>query len=357
MSVLANIGSIESKPTKSKASRKGKQAWRKNIDLSTLETGLEERLEEKIKGGVPIVEQTNSDLFQVDTKPDANIIAPPKKKLRIEKILESSSKITVPGKSNKQLEKEVYKDRYDRKLKASLKALVNKPFFKEDPLLNRSNTSVNQRYDVWAGEEDNNAAIEQRNHKKSLSKLSTMELHYKEKKIKKPIVLESALDLKKLIVPAVELPHPGMSYVPDETERLDLVNKVAKNIRKEIAKETKISKFIKNFKGNKNQAIEFEQKLVEKEALIQTKTEIAKVKATIPKTKLGKYSVKQIEIPVKLSGKLTKSLRTLKPESNLLLESFVGLQKRNLIEPRVRVEKKRRYKLKTTEKWSYKDFK
>lgn len=50
----------------SQPSRKGKRAWRKNVDLNDLETGLEELREEVIKGG-PVSEKASSELFITDT--------------------------------------------------------------------------------------------------------------------------------------------------------------------------------------------------------------------------------------------------------------------------------------------------
>ncbi|MCJ1469453.1 hypothetical protein MMC07_008086 [Pseudocyphellaria aurata] len=48
-------------------SRKGKRAWRKNVDVSEIEAGLENVREEIIAGGV-IAEKTSDSLFIVDTK-------------------------------------------------------------------------------------------------------------------------------------------------------------------------------------------------------------------------------------------------------------------------------------------------
>ncbi|MCJ1271748.1 hypothetical protein MMC22_011653 [Lobaria immixta] len=47
-------------------SRKGKRAWRKNVDVSEIEAGLENAREEIISGGI-IAEKTSDALFTVDT--------------------------------------------------------------------------------------------------------------------------------------------------------------------------------------------------------------------------------------------------------------------------------------------------
>ncbi|KAH6676530.1 ribosome biogenesis protein Nop53/GLTSCR2 [Halenospora varia] len=64
-------------------SRKGKKAWRKNVDVTEIQEGLEEVRDEIIKGGV-IAEKTSADLFAVDTTGD---VAIPKKFLKGEKKL------------------------------------------------------------------------------------------------------------------------------------------------------------------------------------------------------------------------------------------------------------------------------
>ncbi len=52
--------------THSQPSRKGKKAWRKNIDVSEVQTGLEEAREEVIQGGI-IAEKPSEELFMLDT--------------------------------------------------------------------------------------------------------------------------------------------------------------------------------------------------------------------------------------------------------------------------------------------------
>ncbi|TVY44312.1 Ribosome biogenesis protein [Lachnellula subtilissima] len=53
-------------------SRKGKKAWRKNVDVTEIQEGLEEVREQIITGGV-IAEKDSSELFAVDTAGDISI--------------------------------------------------------------------------------------------------------------------------------------------------------------------------------------------------------------------------------------------------------------------------------------------
>ncbi|KAK4539389.1 hypothetical protein LTR36_010990 [Oleoguttula mirabilis] len=82
--------------THSQPSRKGKKAWRKNVDISEVQTGLEDVRDEIIKGGV-ISEKQANELFATDVTGDAEIARQQsgKKLLKSEEILAQRS--VVPG--------------------------------------------------------------------------------------------------------------------------------------------------------------------------------------------------------------------------------------------------------------------
>ncbi|KAI1373234.1 P60-like protein [Hypoxylon crocopeplum] len=65
-------GPTDAPATYKQPSRKGKKAWRKNVDVTEVEKGLEELNEEIIKGGV-IAERPSEELFIVDTVGDASL--------------------------------------------------------------------------------------------------------------------------------------------------------------------------------------------------------------------------------------------------------------------------------------------
>ena len=64
-----------------------------------------------------------------------------------------------------------------------------------------------------------------------------------------------------------------------------------------------------------------------------------------------------MDIEVKLSDEVPNTLRELKPEGNLIKDRFKSFQARNLVETRVVVKVKRKYKLKEVESHDYKRFK
>ena len=99
----------------------------------------------------------------------------------------------------------------------------------------------------------------------------------------------------------------------------------------------------------------------EKAKELATQRERAKVRRLrnqkVQGKKLGPNRFVHAPLEVKLPEELTGSLRTLKPEGNLLEDRFKALQEQAKIEPRVRrALKKRKYELKEYEKHSFKNF-
>ncbi|KAF2859093.1 P60-like protein [Piedraia hortae CBS 480.64] len=82
--------------THSQPSRKGKKAWRKNVDLEIVESGLERVRQEIIQTGGVITEKPENELFATDTAGDHSIGQKLKgKELKCDEILKQRS--AVPG--------------------------------------------------------------------------------------------------------------------------------------------------------------------------------------------------------------------------------------------------------------------
>ncbi|XP_039105922.1 ribosome biogenesis protein NOP53 isoform X2 [Hyaena hyaena] len=71
--------------------------------------------------------------------------------------------------------------------------------------------------------------------------------------------------------------------------------------------------------------------------------------------RLGRLKYQDPDIDVQLSSELSGSLRTLKPEGNILRDRFKSFQKRNMIEPRERAKFKRKYKVKLVERRAFRE--
>jgi len=83
------------------------------------------------------------------------------------------------------------------------------------------------------------------------------------------------------------------------------------------------------------------------------KAEDTKEKMASGPLKLSNYKFEPQEIEIKLSDELTGNLRNLTPEGSILEDRFKSLQKRNLIEVRVKQKTVKRLKRKTFEKRSH----
>ncbi|XP_066426776.1 ribosome biogenesis protein NOP53 [Molothrus aeneus] len=77
-----------------------------------------------------------------------------------------------------------------------------------------------------------------------------------------------------------------------------------------------------------------------------------RLRETAPK-RLGRLRYEEPELEVQLSEEIPESLRSLRPQGNLLRDRFRSLQRRNVLEPRLRARFKRRYRVKYVEKRSF----
>merc|ERR1712002_125809 len=86
----------------------------------------------------------------------------------------------------------------------------------------------------------------------------------------------------------------------------------------------------------------------------EEKRKAAKEEKMAGPLKLSNYNYEPQEIEIKLSEELTGNLRNLKQEGSLLEDRFKSMQRRNMIEVRVKQKTVKRLKRKTFEKRSHK---
>merc|ERR1712233_130442 len=86
----------------------------------------------------------------------------------------------------------------------------------------------------------------------------------------------------------------------------------------------------------------------------EEKRKVAKEDRMAGPLKLSNYNYEPQEIEIKLSEELTGNLRNLKQEGSLLEDRFKSMQRRNMIEVRVKQKTVKRLKRKTFEKKSHK---
>ncbi|KAF8324128.1 P60-like protein [Clavulina sp. PMI_390] len=194
---------------KSQSTRKGKKAWRKNVDISEIEAGLEGMREEEIVSGKPLQERSDRDLFQIDTRGDEGErkrVQKQKKPLRFLQVLEQRSAVpavfarsqTSSTSSFKTKLSQEEKNRLLQKAKRNRKGAFNSYL---DP--KESGSAVVElresgKYDVWTAEDSDDEA---------LKKLITTE----EANEYAPTSLLPSRSIERA---AIEAPHSGISYNP-----------------------------------------------------------------------------------------------------------------------------------------------
>ncbi|KAJ2779759.1 hypothetical protein H4R18_003830 [Coemansia javaensis] len=400
---------------RARGGRKGKAAWRKNIDLADVEAGLEERREEERQGGAVVEKRQDGDLFTMDTAGDDKTRAQVRARrgLRVDEILGRRSKVPAPVLGSKLGEER-------RRKRAALETKRQVERIASRGALDAVKVDAGAGdYDLWGAPGAAPA-----------------------KRAKTPLSRKRLVHLAGL--PAVEVAHPGASYRPTERDHSELVVKASEQYAAQLRSDGKFEEF-RGFRGvdaadgavecaefvygemahpgaaeeeeddegeddddddktvhegekrrapkpktrtDRNRQRRATQRQVEEqkakalrrhmhelglaarlgaaadkgaasrdEAAERTRR-LAQEKEARPLKRIGKYAVPELPEAVKLTEDLPGSLRELQPEASSFADTFNSLVKRNLIEPRVPVQPKRnKWRVKTTEKWSYKDFK
>ncbi|KAK0637099.1 ribosome biogenesis protein Nop53/GLTSCR2 [Bombardia bombarda] len=231
MPVLKPLSGNPDAPSQYKQpSRKGKKAWRKNVDVTEVQTGLEELNTQIIKGGV-IAEKQSSELFTLDVVGDKAI--PKKYPKHVSKTLRSDEIIAqrsaVPAVSMR-------KRPGDRTTDGVLPAKRQKTNYVTHKELTRLKkvadghhdttiAVVDATYDVW----DEPDKVEE-----AMKELPFLPIN---KKPKEPKTLRQpgiSLAANGKTVPAVPKPKGSSSYNPDFTDYQDrLMEESAKVVEME----------------------------------------------------------------------------------------------------------------------------
>lgn len=388
--------------SKAQPSRKGKKAWRKNVDVEDIHAGLEAKREKEVLQGT-------DDDFVIDNEGDNRKTHGSKLKSR--EILENKSK--VPALVSRQV-----KHKVSKKQAKQLMALAGRlnTDSKLKTRLDKDGIIRGKNVDVWADEEE---VAQPDSYKKSAFKaympatkapktmahaplaltVSTTEVglvhagksynpelgswkdlidrefnaelslemkrQAMEEHQKRIQHLIETLDDKEIDTSGDEAPEEEEEAAEDEdeetkyklsiNERTELKIKTKTKRNKEAAhkKRMELQAKLTNLKKQINDLLKLED--IQKE--VEVKESQIKKKAPKKYFRHGKSDVTFKPIEVKLSDELTNSMRSVKPEGNLFYDHMHKLQASGQIEARVPVVKKRKYARKFTEKWSYKNFK
>ncbi|KAJ8472378.1 hypothetical protein ONZ45_g16675 [Pleurotus djamor] len=214
---------------KNQSTRKGKKAWRKNIDIEDVETGLEELRAEEREFGKPLQRHGDSELFQIDVKGDddrrsfpntQNPYSHPRKSFPNDLPYQQYSPVLPlpPPKKRKSVLSQEEKLRLLRMGKRARKGPFNSIM---DPteigngsaMLELSEAVKNSgNDDLWAAENEEDASQDE----EIAMGLETV----RKRKIKPPTVPHP----KDIIeIPAIVDPHQGTSYNPLASAYQDLL--------------------------------------------------------------------------------------------------------------------------------------
>lgn len=411
---------ISKKPSKPQASRKGKRAWRKNIDIQEIEQNLQDKRDEEIVLGKEV-----TDDFVIDDTPSSKSGKLPKK-LKTKEILTNKSKI--PALTNQRHQKKGENTIQGVKKTDLLRLIqLNGGKFKsEDKYVNRLEQDgiVNgSSQDLW-DDTDTNEKKKIPDFMKSTAEVTKASVVPKTLKVNPIKITSNELTDKKI--------HAGKSYNPSLESWKELINQEYDiEYKRELTRQqieehrNKIKELMITLDDNMlsdsdddeddedNDKVEEEEQLnangekdyslsINKPNKIKIKTktkrnkelkhkervkleqqikdlkkqlkdlsnldEILEKRAVKDQSqpnekkrkrreKLFKYSLVETPLEVKLSDELSGNLKNLKPEGNLYYDQMLSLQSSGKIESRVPVNKKRKYTKKITEKWTYKDFK
>lgn len=386
----------------SQTSRKGKKAWRKNVNIDDVSQGLQEKRERLIALGEA---EANGDDFIIDNDGDETIkqkLNNEGKKLKSHEILVNKSKVKplVIERNNKA---PVSKYKVNKLMKlagrvqgeSGLKARVEKdglikggnvdPWaIEEAPTPQISQSASHEitkpshgpktisRAPVSLGKEDDIDAGKSYNPSlESWKSLINKEFDIEnEKEIKRQEIKEYQEKIQYLIINSTEnevdeSDDENQSSEPEE-ESQDFKLSINKPTEVKIKTKAKRNKEIKHKKRVEleNKLKQLKSQLSDLNKLDQFNNEVTDSnehshtgKDSKKTKKLFRYDSIQKPLEVKLSDELTNNLKNVKPEGNLFYDQMINLQQSGKIESRVPVAKKRKYAQKFTEKWSYKDFK
>ncbi|ODV76640.1 P60-like protein [Suhomyces tanzawaensis NRRL Y-17324] len=410
----------QTKPKRPQPSRKGKKAWRKNVDIQDVEEGLEEIRDREILLGKSKGSEDDNG-FVIDSAPtEAKRLA---KKSKTSEILANKSKIDAL--KNPRANKGTNNNTIQGVKKTDLLRLIKLnggKYKSESKALNRAEQDGLVRgssMDVWGDEpapefpenvkpassisEVTKATVVPKTMKESPILLEKNDLNTKsvdagksynpsleswKALINKEYSVEYKLELnrqkmqehKERIQHLIEtLEDEELLDSSDEEEeeqeedkeeegeekdyKLSLMKPVQVKIktkarRNREAKHKKRVELEDKIKGFKKQLQDLQNlDTILKKEQAEAPKKPKETKAERKRKKLFKYDSVEAPLEVKLSDELTNNLKNLKPEGNLFYDQMLNLQSSGKIEARVPVAKKRKYAPKMTEKWSYKDFK
>lgn len=229
-------------------SRKGKKAWRKNVNLEEVEEGLEEARHEERVVGKPLTKTKDSDLFEIDVKGDDTIKSRMPRfsssQLTSAKILAQRSAVpaVLPRATAQKRKSGVSYEDKSRLLRAG-KRLRRGPLnsYVDPTELGQGSASTEVSnaakksggYDAWTDEVSDSDAEE---------RFADNPEQVKKRKVRAPVHHHPKDDMK---VPAIHEPHQGTSYNPPVNAHQELLLKAHQTEERRLQEDAKLAE-VKN---------------------------------------------------------------------------------------------------------------
>ena len=201
------------------ASRKGKKAWRKNIDLSATEAALEDLREQERAEGVPAHKRSNAELFMEDRSGQETTLARQareKRKLKSQEILAHRSAVPAmqqKARSSFQLPDDSAAAKaaaagLPPKFKKRLRMLASRPHEGVEGETERGRAGRLQSDAVLAEKHDLWGEAPKTRQNDWIAPAAKDPVHRPRSMQHEPYAAARSM-------PAVSVPHPGTSYNPD----------------------------------------------------------------------------------------------------------------------------------------------
>ncbi|KAF8688674.1 Nop53 (60S ribosomal biogenesis), partial [Rhizoctonia solani] len=219
----------------SQSTRKGKKAWRKNVDIEDVEDRLEGLRDEERETGGPVHEKSNTELFAVDVRGDEQL----KKQMRKHRPLKYMellarrsavpavhSRVSIPTPTSESSKPRI---RVSAAEKARLLRIAHRTKNPLEAIQGRSNLPASEavkrsgKYDVWASEDPDEVSL-MHAMRTSEAKEYLLPIVKSHKSRAPPSAPPSVPPLTNAILPkAVIYPDAGTSYNPTYEEHQELL--------------------------------------------------------------------------------------------------------------------------------------
>jgi len=223
------------RPKRKRVSKKSKKSWRKHSDIKDVETYLEDKRLQERTGGL-VAEKSNAELFVLERKAEPSPQPVPRdrrqpRSLQCHAALELDTRIAPIRASRMPVaQKDTISKRTDlaNRRRAGKKPEIVEKLTVEPPAQKRNRLPV-ATYDLWASD-----AV--------LAPHAGEDEHYLTVCKKKRIAPPSHYLQKPSDLPAIEAPHPGMSYRPAEQDHKDLLQKAAEVEMKRLREQQRLKR-------------------------------------------------------------------------------------------------------------------